>query len=210
MLDLDGTLLHTAPEIASAANRMLLALDQPSLDPEQIQSFIGEGVQALIKRCFMASSTAEPNAHALAYAQEVFLKFYAENATQSRPYPQVVAGLEALQKAGYRLACVTNKPASFTLPLLRANRLDGYFAVVVSGDTLSKKKPDPAPLLYVCQQFNVAPEQALMIGDSSSDVMAARGAGCYVFTVPYGYNHGLALHADACIAHLGDALNLLH
>lgn len=210
LLDLDGTLLHTAPEIAAAANKMLLALARPSLDPLQIQGFIGEGAQMLIKRCLSAHATAEPDVAALAEAQALFLKFYAENASQSQPYPGVVAGLEAMRNAGYKLACVTNKPASFTGPLLQASQLNAYFSVVVSGDSLTKKKPDPAQLLYVCEQFNIAPEQALMVGDSISDVTAARAAGCYVFTVPYGYNHGLALQSDACIAQLGDALNLLH
>jgi phosphoglycolate phosphatase len=210
MLDLDGTLLHTAPEIAGAANQMLQAMRRPTLAKQQIQSFIGEGAQTLIKRCLMGSSASEPDAATLAEAQALFLHYYAGNVSHSQPYPGVVAGLEAMQKAGYRLACVTNKPASFTLPLLQANRLEAYFSVVVSGDSLSKKKPDPAQLLHVCEQFQLAPEQALMVGDSISDVTAARAAGCYVFTVPYGYNHGLVLQSDASIAELSDALTLLH
>jgi len=210
MLDLDGTLLHTAPEIAAAANQMLQAMQRPTLHPEVIQGYIGEGAQMLIKRCLMGPTATEPDAAALAEAQAWFLQFYANNVSHSQPYPGVVAGLEAMKKAGYHLACVTNKPASFTLPLLQASQLTGYFSVVVSGDSLSKKKPDPAQLLYVCEQFQLAPKQALMVGDSISDVTAARAAGCYVFTVPYGYNHGLALHSDANIAQLGDALSLLH
>jgi phosphoglycolate phosphatase len=210
MLDLDGTLLHTAPEIAAAANQMLQAMQRPTLDPSQIQGYIGEGAQMLIQRCLMGPSASLPDAAALAEAQALFLKFYADNVSHSQPYPGVVAGLESMQTAGYRLACVTNKPASFTLPLLQASGLDSYFSVVVSGDSLSKKKPDPAQLLHVCEQFQLAPEQALMVGDSISDVTAARAAGCYVFTVPYGYNHGLVLQSDASIAQLGDALTLLH
>ena len=210
MLDLDGTLLHTAPEIAAAANQMLQAMQRPTLDPMQIQGYIGEGAQMLIQRCLMGSLANVPDAAALAEAQALFLKFYADNVSHSQPYPGVVAGLEAMQKAGYRLACVTNKPASFTLPLLQASQLDSYFSVVVSGDSLSKKKPDPAQLLHVCEHFQLAPEQALMVGDSISDVTAARAAGCYVITVPYGYNHGLVLQSDASIAQLGDALTLLH
>ena len=141
MLDLDGTLLHTAPEIAAAANQMLQAMQRPTLDPMQIQGYIGEGAQMLIQRCLMGPSASVPDAAALAEAQALFLKFYAGNVSHSQPYPGVVAGLEAMQKAGYRLACVTNKPASFTLPLLQASKLDSYFSVVVSGDSLSKKKP---------------------------------------------------------------------
>jgi phosphoglycolate phosphatase len=197
MLDLDGTLLHTAPEIAAAANQMLQAMQRPTLDPLQIQGYIGEGAQMLIQRSLMGPSASVPDAAALAEAQALFLKFYADNVSHSQPYPGVVAGL-------------TNKPASFTLPLLQASGLNSYFSVVVSGDSLSKKKPDPAQLLHVCEQFQLAPEQALMVGDSISDVTAARAAGCYVFTVPYGYNHGLVLQSDASIAQLGDALTLLH
>jgi len=213
MIDLDGTLMHTAPEIARASNRMLAALAKPTLDELQIESYIGEGAHALIKRCLTGRLDVEPEATEYAKAQQLFFEFYADNVTESRPYPHVLAGLQALKSAGYTLACVTNKPASFTLPLLEANDLMQYFALVVSGDTLSKKKPDPDQLFYICEKLGISATEALLIGDSKTDIAAARNAGCYVFTVPYGYNQGQHIEAsavDALIENIGDAIDYLH
>lgn len=213
MIDLDGTLMHTAPEIARASNRMLAALGKPTLDELQIESYIGEGAHILIKRCLTGQLNVEPEATEYAAAQKLFFEFYANNVTESKPYPHVLEGLQALKKAGYLLACVTNKPASFTLPLLEANNLMRYFELVVSGDTLSKKKPDPDQLFYICEKLGVSLADALLIGDSKTDIAAARSAGCYVFTVPYGYNQGQRVDADAVdaiIDNIGDAIDLLH
>jgi phosphoglycolate phosphatase len=213
MIDLDGTLMHTAPEIARASNKMLAALGKPTLDEWQIESYIGEGAHVLIKRCLTGQVAAEPDAAEYVEAQKLFFEFYANNAAESKPYPNVVEGLEAFKKAGYPLACVTNKPASFTLPLLAANDFMQFFELVVSGDTLSKKKPDPDQLIYICEKLGVSVADALLIGDSKTDIAAARSAGCYVFAVPYGYNQGQRVDAgavDALIDNIGDALNLLH
>ena len=213
MIDLDGTLMHTAPEIARASNRMLAALGKPTLDELQIESYIGEGAHILIKRCLTGQLNVVPEATEYAAAQKLFFEFYANNVTESKPYPHVLEGLQALKKAGYLLACVTNKPASFTLPLLEANNLMRYFELVVSGDTLSKKKPDPDQLFYICEKLGVSLADALLIGDSKTDIAAARSAGCYVFTVPYGYNQGQRVDADAVdaiIDNIGDAIDLLH
>src|SRR3990170_4187816 len=129
MIDLDGTLLDTAKDLAVAVNLMLNQLDRPPLD-------------------------------------------------------------ETLERAGFPLACVTNKTGRFALPLLRQMRIDAYFEIVIAGDTLPQKKPDPLPLTHTCRHFGIAPAQMLMIGDSLNDAQAARAAGCPVFCVTYGYNEG--------------------
>jgi phosphoglycolate phosphatase len=95
-----------------------------------------------------------------------------------------------MQAQGYRLACVTNKAEAFTLPLLKAKGLHDYFEVIVSGDTCAKKKPDPMPLLHAADLLGESAENALMLGDSQSDVKAARAAGFNIFCMTYGYNHG--------------------
>ena len=218
MVDLDGTLVHTAPEIARAANLMLVDLGLPTLDQGQIEGYIGEGTTVLIKRCLaghpiIQHPDGEPDATVFAKAQKLFFGYYAQIVTESKPYPGVVESLQALQSAGYRLACVTNKPESFTLPLLAANDLSRYFELVVSGDTLQKKKPEPDQLLYICQKFAVSVAEAVLIGDSMIDIAAARSAGCYVFAVPYGYNQGQRIEAssvDALINHMNEALDLIH
>ncbi len=213
MIDLDGTLMHTAPEIARAINLMLARLDRPALDEIQIESYIGEGAQVLIKRCLTTPLDDELEVAEFAKAQKLFFEFYAKNVAESKPYPQVTEGLKALKSAGFRLACVTNKPASFTLPLLEANNFLQYFELVVSGDTLPKKKPEPDQIFYICEKLGVSVTEAVLIGDSKTDIAAARNAGCYVFTVPYGYNQGQHIEAgavDALISNIGEALDLLH
>jgi phosphoglycolate phosphatase len=211
MLDLDGTLIHTAPEIAKAANEMLAALNKPTLPQSQIQGFIGEGALTLIKRCLTHTLNMEPDQALLAQAQPLFFEAYAKYVAHSQPYPSVVASLQAIKATGAKLACITNKPAAFTLPLLAESGLSTYFDLVVSGDTLPKKKPDPDQIFHICHQFNVPVVQSVLIGDSKTDIEAARNAGCYVFTVPYGYNQGYQMDSagDAHINTIGDAAELI-
>lgn len=212
MIDLDGTLVHTAPEIAQAANHMLTAIGKPHLAAEQIQGFIGEGALVLIKRCLTYTCATEPDSDLLAKAQPLFFEAYSKIVAESQPYPQVTEALQALKNAGVKLACITNKPAAFTLPLLEQSQLLPYFDLVVSGDTLQKKKPDPDQILYICEQFGIAVNESVLIGDSKTDVEAARNAGCYVFTVPYGYNQGYSIDGgvvDAQIDRIVDAVELM-
>jgi phosphoglycolate phosphatase len=120
--------------------------------------------------------------------------------------------LQAFQAKGMRLACVTNKPFDFALPLLEKAGLRQYFDVVYGGDSLPRKKPDPLPLLKVCEDFGLDPRQVVAIGDSSNDAQAARAAGCRVLNVPYGYNHGESIHtvdSDGIVPTLLDAANLM-
>ncbi|UCB53822.1 MAG: HAD-IA family hydrolase, partial [Thiotrichales bacterium] len=105
-------------------------------------------------------------------------------------YPGVKEALEFLQTTGVRLGCVTNKASQFTLPLLQDLGVRDYFEVVISGDTVARKKPDPLPLLVAAEQLETEPQASLMLGDSMSDVKAARAAGFRIVCMSYGYNHG--------------------
>ena len=137
------------------------------------------------------SSTASRTRPTIARAYPIFLDLYAENTSKrSVLYPGVREGLEWLQAAGYPLGCVTNKAAQFTEPLLKDLGVYERFRIVISGDSLPKKKPDPLPLLHAAEYFAVAPADSLMIGDSVSDVSAARAAGFGIVCMSYGYNHG--------------------
>ncbi len=121
-------------------------------------------------------------------------------------------GIDLLQAAGYKLGCVTNKAAQFTEPLLRDLGVADAFSIIISGDTLPKKKPDPMPLLHAAEFFGVAPEASLMIGDSVSDVKAARAAGFQIVCMSYGYNHGVDIrdaHPDAVIDSMVEIMPLL-
>ncbi|MEQ1582918.1 MAG: HAD-IA family hydrolase, partial [Candidatus Nitrotoga sp.] len=125
----------------------------------------------------------------------------------------VIAGLDAMQAAGFRLGCITNKVKRYTEPLLEGLGLAHYFQIVLSGDSLPEKKPHPLPLLHAAKFFGVPVEQVLLIGDSLNDSVAARAAGCPIVCVPYGYNHGEPvdrLDLDAVIDTLPDVIKLIH
>jgi len=212
MFDLDGTLVHTAPEIAASINKMLVELDFSALPQPLIESYIGEGAQTLIRRCITANTRSEPDVALLERAQALFFAHYADNVTLSKPYDGVAEALAVLQDKGLKLACVTNKPERFTLPLLDKSGLLDFFEIVVSGDTLAKKKPDPIQLRYICAKFNVLEAESMLVGDSLTDVAAAHAAGCYIVTVPYGYNQGRPIDlslVDDTIASLADLPDLL-
>lgn len=212
VIDLDGTLLHTAPELAESANRMLRDMGRAPVSQELLMSYIGNGISWLVKRALTGDMHAEPDAALFDKALPIFEKHYTELLLQSRPFERVIEGLDAMKAAGFRLGCITNKVARYTEPLLKGIDLGKYFDIVLSGDTLPEKKPHPLPLLHAAQFFGVPIEQLLLIGDSLNDTVAARAAGCPVFCVPYGYNHGEpvdGLDLDAVIADLPAALKLI-
>ncbi len=213
MIDLDGTLLDTAPDLADAAEAMLQELDMPVPDMAEIKTYIGNGVSRLVKRCLTRDLHAEPDAELSARALAIFQKHYGAHVSRkSQPFPGVVEGLQKLQRMGFRLACVTNKAEQFTLPLLRDTGLLSYFDIVLSGDSLPKRKPDPLPLLHAANALGVEPSELLLIGDSLNDTQAARAAGCPVFCVPYGYNRGQPvseLDLDAVVESIAAAVPLL-
>ena len=213
MIDLDGTLLDTVPDLAAAADRMLAALGLPLRTQEEIRSFIGKGIPNLVQRCLRASAGAARAEALQAEALALYHGFYfEESGRRSAVYPGAIEGLEQFLAMGLRLACVTNKAARFTLPLLEQKGLAPYFELVVSGDTLSRKKPDPMQLEHICAAFALAPEKVLLIGDSANDALAARAAGCPVLCVSYGYNEGgdvRNLDCDAIVESLSEAANIL-
>lgn len=212
LIDLDGTLLDTAPDLAVAANAMLRELGRPELPLETIRSYIGRGVPNLVKRCLAGRiDAADDPAAAPADALEIFQKHYhASNGRYSTLYPGVAEGLRKFKAQGLKLACITNKAEDFTLPLLERSDLLQHFEVVVSGDMLPRHKPDPMQLVWICGRFDIRPHEMLLIGDSLNDAKAARAAGCPVFIVPYGYNEGedvRKLDCDAIVSTLEDAAN---
>jgi len=212
VIDLDGTLLHSAPQLAEAANRMLREMDYAPVPQDLLASYIGNGIGWLVKRALTGEMHATPDAALYEHALPIFDKHYAGLLLGSQPYDGVIEGLEAMRAAGFRLGCITNKAARFTGPLLEGTDLAKYFETVISGDTLPEKKPHPLPLLHVAKIFGMPVEQLLLIGDSLNDTLAARAAGCPVFCVPYGYNHGEpveTLDTDAVIANLPAALPLI-
>ena len=213
MIDLDGTLLDTAEDLALAANLMLRELDRPVLSVATIKSYIGKGIQRLVKRALTGDLAGEPDPELLEKALPIYKKHYAENVhVNTKPFPGVEEGIERLRQGGFHLACITNKSEAFTLPLLRAVGFHDCFEIILSGDSLPKRKPDPMPLIHICQHFKVQPHEAVLVGDSLNDTTAARAAGCHVFCVPYGYNEGRDvrdLDCDAIVPSLVEASQLI-
>jgi phosphoglycolate phosphatase len=209
-IDLDGTLADTIPDLAAGANAMLAELGRPALALERIRTFVGKGIPKLVERTLTESFG---DAALMERALPVFERHYAAaNGRHSELYPGVSEGLAALREMNVPLACVTNKSGRFTAPLLEQLGLAGYFAQVVAGDTLPRKKPDPAQILHACAAFGVAPREMLVIGDSVNDAEAARAAGCPVFCVTYGYNEGhdvRSLDVDAIVPSLIEAAALI-
>ena len=211
-IDLDGTLLHSAPQLAEAANRMLREIDYTPVSQELLASYIGNGIGWLVKRALTGEMHATPDAALYEHALPIFQKHYSDLLLVSKPYDGAIEGLDAMRAAGFRLGCITNKAARFTGPLLEGTGLAKYFDIVVSGDTLPEKKPHPLPLQYAAKFFGVPVEKLLVIGDSLNDTLAARAAGCPVFCVPYGYNRGEpveTLDMDAVIDNISAALPLI-
>lgn len=196
LIDVDGTLVDSVPDLAYCVNEMMRRLGREPRDTADVRNWVGNGVERLVKRALIGRLEGEPDASDYEKAYPVFLELYAENTSRrSHLYPGVREGLEYLRAAGYALGCVTNKAERFTGPLLRDLGIYDDFSVVVSGDTLAYKKPHPAPLLYAAEHFGVAPEKSLMVGDSVNDVKAARAANFMIACVPYGYNHGQDIRA---------------
>lgn len=209
VIDLDGTLLDTAADLAAAVNAMLVQLGRAPLSLAKVAEYVGKGAEILVHRALTDSPEGRAPQPQFESAYRAFLERYRrENGRQARPYPGVLEGLRAMRAQGLRLAVVTNKPSAFTGPLLQQCGLAGFFELVVSGDTLARKKPDPLPMLHACEHFGLPPAQVLAIGDSLNDAIAARAAGMPVFAVPYGYNEGLdvqSLDVDAIVCTLLEA-----
>ena len=191
IIDLDGTMLHTVPDFELALNGMRAEFGLAPIDAATIEPMVGKGSERLIRDVLALNYDADRVDAVFERAMASYQRHYlAINGERSTLYPEVVDGLRALKTLGLRLACVTNKPIAFATPLLAKFGLAPFFEIVYGGDSLPRKKPDPLPLLQVCRDFGLQPDQAVAIGDSSNDAEAARAAGCFVLTVPYGYNHG--------------------
>jgi phosphoglycolate phosphatase len=215
LFDLDGTLLDTAGDIAAALNRTLAEYGWAQMPLAEVRSMIGRGSPMLIQRAAAAQGRALRAAEQAAMVERFFHHYgYLEESGefQARPFPGAAECLRTLHDAGLRIAVVTNKQERFATALLRHLKLSAWVDWVVGGDSCERRKPDPQPLLFACERLHVTPARALMVGDSTNDVQAARGAEIPVLCVPYGYNEGQdprKLPCDAIIESLADLPALL-
>lgn len=191
LIDLDGTLVDSVPDLAYCVDEMMKRLDMPVRGIDAVRNWVGNGVQRLTERALVNAVEGMPETELMDKAYPIFLELYKNNNSQrSKVYDGVLDGLKWMQNNGYRIGCVTNKAESFTVPLLKSKGLFDLFEVIVSGDTCAEKKPHPMPLLHAAKLMSVSPNNALMLGDSRSDVKAARAANFNIFCMTYGYNHG--------------------
>ncbi len=191
LIDLDGTLIDSVPDLAYCVDEMMKQIDMPVRGVDAVRNWVGNGVETLTERALVNAVKGTPDKDLMAKAYPIFLELYKHNNSQrSCVYDGVKEGIKWMTDNGYRVGCVTNKAEAFTVPLLKDKGLFDLFEVVVSGDTCAKKKPDPMPLLHAAKLMGVSPDNALMLGDSRSDVTAARAAGFNIFCMSYGYNHG--------------------
>jgi phosphoglycolate phosphatase len=213
LIDVDGTLVDSVPDLAFCVDEMMDQLDMPRRGESAVRQWVGNGVERLVRRALINQLDGEPDEALFEKAMPIFMDLYAENTSiRSCLYPGVAEGIAYLRQAGFRLGCVTNKAEQFTVPLLRDLGVYDYFEVVVSGDSLPKKKPDPMPLLHAAEVMGVTPEQSMMLGDSMSDVKAARAAGFQIVCMSYGYNHGVDIRdssPDAVIDSMTELKGLL-
>jgi phosphoglycolate phosphatase len=213
LIDVDGTLVDSVPDLAYCVDEMMRRLGREPHGEARVRDWVGNGVERLVRRALVGRLEGEPPEEDFERAYPIFLELYRDNtARRSVLYPGIREGLSYLESAGYPLGCVTNKAAQFTEPLLQALGVYDRFQIVISGDTLPRKKPDPMPLLHAAEFFGVAPAESLMVGDSVSDVTAARAAGFQILCMSYGYNHGMDIREaepDAVIDSLVEIRGLL-
>ena len=203
IFDLDGTLINSAFDLSLAVNYMLTQLGKETYEEEIIHEWVGNGALTLVSRALSGSRTVSDDLEedAVQDALKLFLDYYEKNLCHKTvSYPNVVSTLKTLQNR-YTLAIVTNKPYVFVEPILKGLDLDGFFDMILGGDSLSHKKPHPMPLYYVVEKLKMKIENSVMVGDSKNDIQAANACGMDSVGVTYGYNYGedIAVHKPTII-----------
>lgn len=214
LLDLDGTLVDSIPDLARSINQTLSELSLEERDIKNIRNWVGNGIEKLLHRALTNDIDGVAETELFDNAYEKFMPIYNKNMCASSVcYPGVREGIDFLKEKNIKLGCVTNKDGQFVDPILEKLGLLNDMSIVISGDTLAKKKPHPMQLLHAAEKFKKDPAQSLMIGDSESDVKAARAAGFQIVCVSYGYNHGNDIretNPDAVVDSLAELPQLFH
>jgi phosphoglycolate phosphatase len=191
LFDLDGTLIDTAPDINVALNHSLEHFDFQPVSESHTRHWIGYGGRVLLQQALEHQGFDGDIEAQLDTMLQPFLDYYSEHhAAVSTIYPTVEETLARLRARGAKLAVVTNKISRLSIQILDTLNLTSYFDLIVCGDTTPTPKPDPAPVRYCLDRFDIAPQSTLFVGDSITDVSAARAAGTAIVCVRDGYNHG--------------------
>ena len=203
--DLDGTLTHSAPDIAAAVNRTLAARRLPALSEAAITLMVGDGLQPLIQRAFAAAG-ATPDGQA---ARDYLADYESNVAASTRLYPGVREALDRLRLRGWTLAVCTNKPEHAARLLLEALGVADRFAAIGGGDSFAAHKPDPLHVRETVTLAGGTPARALMVGDHTNDVLSATGCGVRAIFAGWGYGRpGMEQGAVAVARDLGELVEL--
>jgi phosphoglycolate phosphatase len=196
LFDLDGTLIDSVPDLAASIDVMLESVGKSPAGEKKVSHWVGNGAHALVKRALADSDYGdqERDSEEFTSAYSVFESAYAERLVKATGlYDGVIEVLSDLSTAKIKLGLITNKPRRFTLPLLSALNIDHLFDDVICGDDFEHKKPHPLPLHNALKNLRCESGQAIMVGDSISDIKAAASAGIKSVAVTYGYNHGMSI-----------------
>lgn len=212
IFDLDGTLIDSVPDLALSINQMLTSLNRETFPVDTIRSWVGNGALVLTQRALSGdiAINTELEPALVEEALTVFLKYYEQNVcVDTSLYPNVQRSLQTLHEQGFRLVIVTNKPEQFVRPILKTLGLNHLFEMVVGGDSLPKRKPDPMQIEHVCSTLQVDASKCVMIGDSKNDIYAATAANMESIGLSYGYNHGEDINSHGASLVLDDFAEII-
>ena len=197
IFDMDGTLIDSVPSLAYAINYMLRELKKSEYPEDTIRKWVGNGADILVKRALVGSKDYEGkdiDSNYFKKAKSIFLEFYGNNLnSKTTLYPRVKDSLEKLKNRGYTLALATNKPIEFVGDMLEYFNIKSYFTIYLGGGSVEYKKPHPQILLKILEELKVKADKSVMVGDSSSDILAAKAAKIDSIALTYGYNQGIDL-----------------
>ncbi len=215
IFDLDGTLADTIPQLALAAKLSCEAAGVKAPTVDEAKSYVGNGVKLLLSRCIAGrreATSEDVDPSLLALVREHFNHFYSEGLSRNYSvYPGVWEGLEYFKSQDIKLAVCTNKPQMFAVPLLKLMGIAGFFDFILGGEVLAQRKPDPAPILYVCGRLGLLPSECVMVGDSENDVLGGQRAQMPSVFLTYGYFCGdpATMHPDHKFDDFGDFTALI-
>ncbi|MCF6199133.1 MAG: phosphoglycolate phosphatase [Hyphomicrobiaceae bacterium] len=188
IFDLDGTLVDTAPDLIHTLNHLLVLEDCPPAPHAQMRAMISLGAKAMLKKGFELADKAK-NSKQLDELTQQFITHYSENiAVYSRPFPGVIKALDTLKNNGHPLGICTNKTEALSKQLINALVMEDFFGAIIGVDTLDVKKPDPGHILGTIKALGASPQTAIMVGDSETDIVAAKAANIPVIAVDFGYS----------------------
>ena len=196
IFDLDGTLIDSVPDLTTSLNCMANRLGIDGYSEDLVRSWVGNGASILVKRALLRSKDISTTLDEEYFkeALNIFFECYEANlCKETKLFDGVVETLEELKDRDLILSIVTNKPSKFTTPIIKELEIDKYFDVVIGGDDLKVKKPEPEPLLEAIKRVDSSIDESVMVGDSKNDILAAKACGMDSVGVSYGYNYDVPI-----------------